>query len=394
MILILSAVFTPEPVVSAQISNDLAHALSVNHTVTVLCPRPTRPAGTVYNTFDEEGRSFRKITLKSYVHPGSSFIGRMIESISFGLACKKFIKNHQKEISVIYANTWPLFAQYYTVKASRKYNIPLVIHIQDIYPETLTDRLGHFGLVVKAILLPMDRFVLRHAKTVIAIGHKMAEYLSATRQIEDKKITVINNWQDEVRFKKTGNLHSNTRPFSFLFLGSISPSANVEGIIHAFGISCLSEARLVIAGSGNSKYSCLKTAKDFPKQTIEFIDAPASKAPELIAEADICLLPLKKGFGKYSIPSKLAGYMLSGKPVLAFVDKASDAANTIFSAECGWVVQPDDHETLAMKMKEIYNCSGQELDETGQRGRSYALKYLSKSTNLKILSELVEQAII
>ena len=44
-ILIISAVFPPEPVVSAQISYDLAENLCKQNEVTVLCPKPTRPFG-------------------------------------------------------------------------------------------------------------------------------------------------------------------------------------------------------------------------------------------------------------------------------------------------------------------------------------------------------------
>ena len=42
-ILIISCVFPPEPVVSAQLSLDIAEALSKNNDVTVISPRPTRP---------------------------------------------------------------------------------------------------------------------------------------------------------------------------------------------------------------------------------------------------------------------------------------------------------------------------------------------------------------
>jgi len=44
-ILIVSAVFMPEPVVSAQLSEDIANELAVNHKVTVISPKPTRPFG-------------------------------------------------------------------------------------------------------------------------------------------------------------------------------------------------------------------------------------------------------------------------------------------------------------------------------------------------------------
>jgi hypothetical protein len=45
--------------------------------------------------------------------------------------------------------------------------------------------------------------------------------------------------------------------------------------------------------------------------------------------------------------------MLSSKPVLAFIDKESDAADIIRNAECGWIVPSGNIQALTMKMQEI-----------------------------------------
>ena len=76
-IVIVSAVFPPEPVVSAQISYDLAKELSNNFPVVVLCPAPTRPNGRKFPKMDFFNESFSRIVLNSYTHPQSDFIGRM-----------------------------------------------------------------------------------------------------------------------------------------------------------------------------------------------------------------------------------------------------------------------------------------------------------------------------
>jgi len=390
MFLLVSAVFPPEPVVSAQISNDLANAMLVRNDIVVICPRPTRPAGMKYEMVESEAVPFRRIILKSYVHPGPSFFGRMIESISFGRAGKNFIQENKNDISVIYANTWPLFAQLNVARVCRKYNIPLVLHVQDIYPETFTDKLGRAGVLIKKLLLPIDKYVLRSSTTVVAIGHKMVEFLSATRGIDMKKIAVIYNWQDELRFKGSIDDSHKNEKFTFMYLGSLSPSANIEAVIEAFGDAGLKDSTLVIAGSGNSKHSCIKTSMGYPNADIRFVDAPSDSVPQLLALADVLILPLRKGVGKYSIPSKLAGYMLSSKPVLAFIDTESDAADIIKDAECGWIVPSGNIQSLTLKMQEIRSLPETSLAVPGQSGRAYALKHLSKAVNLEKLVDLIK----
>lgn len=389
MILIITAVFPPEPVVSAQISKDLADTMSFTNQIIVICPKPTRPVGLSYEIEESEGSSYRRIILRSFVHPGPSFFGRMIESISFGRATRKFIDEHNKDISVIYANTWPLFAQYAVTRTCKKLNIPLVLHVQDIYPETLTDRLGLIGSIARSLLMPIEKYVMNNATAIVAIGNKMAEYLTSSREIDKNKIRVVYNWQDESRFKEPDYIQKTATEFAFMYLGSLSPSANIEAVIEAFGDARLKNSKLIIAGSGNSKQSCLKTSSGYPNANIRFVDAPSDKVPDLLATADVLIIPLKKGFGKYSIPSKLVGYMMASKPVLAFIDEESDAADIIRNAECGWIVPSGNTRALTLKMQEISSLPEASLAVPGQSGRAYALKHLSKEANLKKLTDLI-----
>ncbi|MCB4234535.1 hypothetical protein LDL59_03830 [Kaistella anthropi] len=94
-ILIISCVFPPEPVVSAQLSLDIAEALSKNNDVTVISPRPTRPMDF---KFDEKQSNypFTHIVADSFTYPKSKIYGRMKESYSFGRWCEKYIKKIMK----------------------------------------------------------------------------------------------------------------------------------------------------------------------------------------------------------------------------------------------------------------------------------------------------------
>ena len=120
-ILIVTAVFSPEPVVSAKLSEDLAHELSKTNTVSVISPKPTRPFGFKLNEKDIN-KSYSLINLDSYTCPESNLYGRLRESYSFGIACKKYIKKNHNQIDLIYMSSWPIFAQYFTVKIADKFN--------------------------------------------------------------------------------------------------------------------------------------------------------------------------------------------------------------------------------------------------------------------------------
>jgi hypothetical protein len=51
-VVVISAVFPPEPVVSATLSADLARELAKKNNVTVLSPMPSRPLGFKFGSLD------------------------------------------------------------------------------------------------------------------------------------------------------------------------------------------------------------------------------------------------------------------------------------------------------------------------------------------------------
>lgn len=394
MILILSAVFPPEPVVSAILSYDIASSLTENNEVTVLSPIPSRPYGfkfpEVPSTF-----IFQHIQSGSYICASSNTLGRFKESYSFGKYCYKYIVENHQNIDLIYANTWPLFGQYFAVKAARKYSIPIIIHVQDIYPESFGNKIPVFGFVVNFLLVPLDKYILRNATRIIAISDKMINYLSKSREVEKDKISVIQNWQDEASFitnKTSGETDNNhNHVFTFMYLGNIGPVAGIELLIEAFAKVDNSNCRLIIAGSGTMKEPLQKLAKERNLESVEFWEVPAGKVPEIQSKADIMILPIKKGAAMSSIPSKLPAYMFSAKPIIACVDKGSDSANVIEHANCGWVLPPEDKMSLSETMKKVANLPRLELAEKGMKGFDFAIEHFSKSKNLKKISDIINE---
>lgn len=393
MILIATALFPPEPVVSAKIASDLASHLAQRYEVTVISPKPTRPYGLHFNERIVY-TSYKHIVLNSYTHPQSNVLGRLRESFSLGQHIEKYIEKNHKNIDVVYANVWPLFAQFFLARVCEKFRIPFVIHVQDIYPESLTSKVPIFGRLIKAMLLPLDRYSLSKAASVISISNQMRESLITTRQLSDESIYVVRNWQSDSLFREMPQYdlvdENKQDDFVFLYLGSVSPSAGVELLIHAFARADLSNTRLVIAGSGSDKKKCMIIAKGYNMPNIEFIDVSPDQVPAMQARADILLLPLKKGIAATALPSKMTAYMFSAKPIIASVDELSEVAHIIRENDCGWVAPPEDVNALARLMEETYNLPIKTLSVLGENALEFANVNLSQKYNLGKLAQVVE----
>ena len=408
-IVIVNGVYPPEPVVSAQIGKDLAVCLAnMRHNVTVLCPFPSRPMGVKYPDYKninkamvEQQSKIKVVRLPSYVAPESRIISRMRESCSFGWHVSRYMKRDSAVADVVYMNAWPLCGQALIAGYCARYGIPLVIHIQDIYPESLVNRLPDLcGRIVIPPLRALDKWIVRQAAHVVVISANMRETYVGGRGVIPKKVSIVPNWMDEGNFvsfqsRKEVCLKYGIPDdkFTFLYLGNIAPVADVEFLIKTFHSAGQQEAQLIIAGGGSARVACMELVSRIRAENVRFISpVTIDDAPLIHTLAHVCLLSMREGSGLSSIPSKLPSYMFAAKPVLATVDAESDTARFIQEAKCGWIGKAGDVEWLSAKMKETAKIPVEVLNNMGMRGREYGLRHFSKSEGVRKLAGIVLSA--
>lgn len=386
-ILIISAVFPPEQVTSAALNYDLAHELAKTYDVTVLRPYPTRPIGMQFDNTDVDDSSFKTVLVNSYTHPESALLGRFKESIDFGRKSAEYIKQRHKEIDFVYNDGWQLFGLNIVAKACVKYGIPYIVPIQDIYPECLLTK-GSFPSfikkIIKTVLLPIDKYCQKHAAKVRTISNEMADYLSSSRGIKHSSYVIVNNWQNDHDFADIETNKSNDR-IIFEYVGSINVHANVDMMIKAFKEADIPGSELRIYGGGNQKEVCQNIVKELQMNNVSFDFVSRAEIPHVQASADVLLLALPKGNGGLCLPSKLTSYMLSGKPVIASIDKDSATNRIIEEEHCGYVVEPDNEVAMADAFKRFATLKVEERESMGKNSCNYALKHLTKEVNLGII---------
>ena len=397
-VVIITGVFIPEPQVSARMMAELAEQMSERYHVTVLRPYPTRPLGFKVPEFDTSKLPYEVVTLDSYTCPKSSILGRFRESISMGKACLRYLEAHRDELALVYNSPWHLFGRKMVAEFCKKNDIPNVTPVQDIYPESLLSKLPKIRLlqqVVMKLLLPYDMATLHNADLVHTISEKMRDYLSKHRGLDKDRFVVVRNWQDERKFVAYRETHPKEEghPFTFMFMGNVGALAGLELVIDAFVKANLKRARLVIAGAGSARKALQQQAAAHKECDIQFWAVPFGKEPDTQAKADIMLLPVKRGFARSSIPSKMPAYMFSAKPILASVDTDSDSAFCIREADAGWVCEPENVKELTAAMRTCYECDRQKLEAMGNAGFNFAIENFSRTQNLKKLVNACENII-
>jgi glycosyltransferase involved in cell wall biosynthesis len=400
-VVIVSCVFTPEPVVSAQTSFDIAEALAENdYSVTVICPFPSRPKGKDYSEVknkEEKKNQLNIIRVESFIYSEFDIWGRLRESFSFGFNSSRYLLKNIKNADAIYVNTWPIFGQLLIVLTARFLKIPIYISIQDIYPESILNRLNS---VSKSILMPplkaIDKYITQSAKKVIVISDKMYNFYKNDRKISKDNLELIYNWQDEQSFVNLPTYNNilvkkgiSATGFIYMYLGNIGDAAGVELVIEAFDEAKLDNCSLIIAGGGAKKDSCVELTSKLGCKNIFFTSVEDGEVQSLQAIADVLILPTKKGVALSSIPSKMIAYMFSAKPILATLDKDSDSQKALLDAHCGWVGEPENKEWMISLLQETCQMSKKGLEELGANGFKYGIENYSKAQNVSKVINLI-----
>lgn len=387
-ILLITYIFSPEPIVMSTITKDLAMYLASDHEVTVLTSKPCRPYGYDFSggkLFDDSW-PFKRVVMDSYIYPSSNIVKRLRENRSFGKNAVKFVEQHHGEIDAIYLNVFPLFAQKMLIECANKYHIRVVNHIEDIFPEPFAERLPFVGKILNKTLMPIDKWNAEHADQSVVIGNQIKTYYVRTRSVNPDKIKVVYNWQDESRYQEV-TYHPQER-FTFAYVGSVSKAAGIDNIIRAFGESGVDDSQLFIAGSGSEKATLMEYAKQFDSKIV-FTEAKGSDVAGIQSSSDVLILPLRKNISLRAVPSKLAAYLFTKRPILAVAEKESDVASIIKTAGCGWVVEPGDFEALKMTIIAIANTARDELTKMGERGYEFSQQHHTKAINLPLLANIL-----
>lgn len=408
-ITIISAVFPPEPIISAQTSYDIALELSQqSHNVKVVTNFPNRPEGKLFPGYSR--KLIHKEIYKSKIilircfsifSKESSIISRSLENISFGFFSGLYLL-FSKSPDLIYANTWPIFATGIVRLIASIKRIPLIISVQDVYPESLIvqRRIANSGLLVQ-VLSHIDYWIAKGSSRVITIANVFSDIYKNTRQVEKYKIFTIPNWVDKNKLELVSKKIFREEVGISLdavvigYGGNIGVAAGLEKVIKELEyIESHKKIFFVIAGSGSLLEECKRVANEKP--WFKFIFHTPWKQEEtskVLAAADILILPTSGDQSLVSVPSKLITYMLASRPVLAVCDENSEVNQIIQASECGWLIQPAKLQDINNLIKTIIELPESLLLQKGVSGREYALKNFTSEVCLPKVIDVITSAL-
>lgn len=146
--------------------------------------------------------------------------------------------------------------------------------------------------------------------------------------------------------------------FMVLYLGNTGLRRGTETAIRAIGklVNKIDNILLVLVGSSRDDSFLHDVVKecDLENYVEQCGWQDESLFPSYLAEADVCLSPLKRNrHHDTTYANKLFQYMSAGKPVI--VSDCTAQANVVKETECGLVHKANSIDDLAEKIHYIYN---------------------------------------
>ena len=210
------------------------------------------------------------------------------------------------------------------------------LHIQDFEIDAAFELGLLSGHASRRLALASERRLLGAFDCVSSISPKMMARLGE-KGVDDARMFELRNWVDTTFIKPSGRLTSYRLALGIdaanivaLYSGNMAAKQGLEHLAQAarwLAVNCPSVV-LILSGSGPMRPMLEKQTAGLPN--VHFLDLqPNEKFPELLATADIHLLPQRAEAADLVWPSKLPGMLASGRPIVVTAEAGSGLAAEI-----------------------------------------------------------------
>ena len=327
---------------------------------------------------------------RSYILRG---LGELLLPFLFIKKARKFIDG---SIDVVVVYTPPLMLTVFGTMAKHYFKARYVLNVQDIFPQNAIDLgLLRNGLIVRLLHL-IEASAYRSADRLTAHSPNNAKFLVEKKNVPAEKIRTVHNWVDIVPYREardTGEFRRRYNlegKFVILFAGIFGPSQNLDFVIRAAEqVRDIDDLCFLFVGGGSEKNKLVQLVERLKLTNVRFEPfVGRDDYPALAKEANVGLACLSPRNHTPVFPGKIVGFMASGVPIVAFLNRESDGHQMIRNAGCGYSIVSEDPCEAGRLIRQMYN-ERDRLPEMGRRGVEYASIHFAKQRCIDALEDVI-----
>ena len=260
---------------------------------------------------------------------------------------------------------------------ARRYKVPFVFEVRDLWPQTLVD-MGRLRDDAPAtwVLRRLERWLYRRAARTVVLLPQAWQYI-VPLGIAKERVVWIPNGVDLSLFPRAAPAtQSQDGVFTLMYFGAHGQANGLDNVLQAMArlrqMPAGQHIRLRLIGDGPLKPALVAQAEALGLRNVVF-EPPVPKAqiPALAAQADafvIAVLDLP-GLYRFGISmNKLFDYLAAERPT---VMASSASNNPIAEAGAGLTVAPGQPQALAEAIAQIAAMPLAERQRMGRAGREY-----------------------
>jgi colanic acid biosynthesis glycosyl transferase WcaI len=272
---------------------------------------------------------------------------------------------------------------------------PLIFNVQDVYPDVAVE----LGVLVNprviALARRLERICYERADAVTVLSEDLKENVLVKAR-SDTRVQVIPNFVDTSTITPREADNAYRREFGLtgkrvvMYAGNVGLSQSLDLIVDAAAALAYEEDLVfVINGGGAARPALERKAEGLPN--VRFVDIqPPDRLPEVLAAADLHLVPLKRGLARSSVPSKTYSVMAAGRPQLASVDGGSEITRLLELSGGGVAVAPEDPEAFTKALRDLLDAP-ERMEEMGRAARAFVEGWASPAAVGRAYEELFEE---
>jgi glycosyltransferase involved in cell wall biosynthesis len=385
--------YWPDTGATGQLLTELAEDLAAHHDMDVTVVTGYPVAGDAPLRSRETRNGVRIIRARGTTFSPRRFIGRATNYMTYFLsALWAAVRLPRQDVTI--ALTDPPIIGLAALAARPRHGV--IFFCQDIFPEVAGLLDDFHSPLINALLERLNRFMVRRAARIVALGDTMASRLIHGKGADPARITVIHNWADTSAIVPSAKKnafamqHGLDSCIVVLHAGNIGLSQNLDVVIDAAAL--LKERRDIVVlfiGDGNRRAALQSAAQSRGLDNVRFLPfQPRDQLRWTYASSDVCLVSLKPGLAGYIVPSKLYPILAAGRPYIAAVESLSEVAALTQRHRCGVLVEPGDAAQLADAIRRLADQPG-ERESMGARAR-LASELFSRDRQVAAHAEVIE----
>ena len=385
-ILVICQYYSPEPFKVADVCEAL---VSEGHSVDVITSFPNYPMGVIYDGYrggEHKDETVNGVNIHRVFTIGrrSGFIWRTLNYYAYSIASTLYVSKLKKEYDVVFVyQLSPVLMANAAIKYKKKHNKKMLLYCLDLWPDSLTTGGVKRDSLIFRYFEKVSERIYKSCDKILVSSKSFADYLKEKFSI-DAEITYLPQYAENI-FKPSQLPQKES--VDLTFAGNIGSAQSVETIIHAADILQNEKINFHIVGDGSELENCKKLATQKNLQNVIFHGRkPVEDMPEIYKNSDAMLVTLTADpVISKTLPGKVQSYMAAGKPILCAAD--GETAQTIMSAECGFVAPAEDALKFAECIKEFLNSDKNKL---GENSYKYYTQYFSKEVFTETLLKEME----